>query len=384
VYQIRNLLVFGAKQKDALIEVGKQAYKGFQAIVMAGAQAPLREVVPAELREFLPKNIVVEVDEHGFISKITDRFENEHDTLDKKIRKMRRLVADYNEIAQAVKADLRNPDEMIKLSALVTAVIMETGIRPGKAGNGVVKVVNGEDISIETFGAVTLGPQHVKFIRRGFARLEFAGKKGGNNIAQVSDQEIVKILQVYVKKALKQGTPYIFVTTKGDRFTYTDLQRYFRERMEGVAPTDFRKLRATAAVLEALHAEQTNLYARIRGFATDQKEDLKERVAHEIAETLKAAIETAQGALSHESAKTTVRAYINPEVIFRFLSNASVDAKLEQAILTGQQRLQFSPEKFVGLAKFLGQQSKTASLQTLLDDLEESMDEEGVPVPKTG
>lgn len=382
IYQMRNLLVYKAKQKDVLVEVGKQAHKGFQAITMAKAQAPLREILPAEILEFLPENVVVEVDEEGAIQQVTDRFENEHETLGRKIGRMKRIVSDYNEIARTVKKDLNSPDEVTRLAALVTSVIMETGIRPGKVGNGVVRVVGGDDVVIETFGAVTLGPKHVQFIREGFARLEFTGKKGSTNIARVSDQSIVKILKEYVDKALKRGSKYIFVTDKGERFSYSDLQRYFRYRMEGLSPTDFRKLRATSAVLEALHEEQKDLYARIKDFAADQKDDLRQRVSDEIVVTLKDAIERAQKALSHESAQTTLRSYIDPEIILRFLSEASVGSTLEKAILGDHPVLRFDPARFVALANSNKKGARrTASLQDILDDLEDSMEDDGVRVP---
>lgn len=391
LYQARNYLVYGkVKLAEALVEVGKQAFKGFQSITMAEAQAPLREIVPEEILAYLPKNLVVEVDEHGFIQQVTDRFENEHETLGVKIKRQKDLLQRYNDIAKAVKTDLQSSDEMTKLSALITAIIMETGIRPGEAGNGVVKVVNGKDEEIETFGAITLGPGHVRFVRSKFAELEFAGKKGGTNLAKVADREILKVLQQYVKQALKKGTKFIFVTSKGQRYTYTDLQRYFREQITGIIPTDFRKLRATAAVLEALHAEQQNLYARIKDFAGEQVDDLKQRVAHEIATAINNAINTAQAALSHESAGTTVRAYINPSIILDFLDVGSVPETLEKVVLQNSPRLGFDPQKFVSMAKFLakgktaiwqGSPGKTASLGDLLNNLEEDMDEEGVSVP---
>ena len=132
IYQARDVLTQGKSIRDALVEVGKQAFKGFQAIEMAKSQAPLRAAIPEELRNFLPENIVVEVDETGNIERITDRFENEHLTLGKKIDKMHALVRDYNKIAKQVKKDLKSGDEVMKLSALITAIMMETGIRPGK------------------------------------------------------------------------------------------------------------------------------------------------------------------------------------------------------------------------------------------------------------
>ncbi len=92
---------------------------------------------------------------------------------------------------------------------------METGIRPGKEGNAAFKTVNGEKVEVETFGAITLGPGHVKFIRDNFAQLEFIGKKGSVNTAQLADVDILKVLNEYVRRAMSSGSKYVFVTKAG-------------------------------------------------------------------------------------------------------------------------------------------------------------------------
>jgi hypothetical protein len=356
MYQARDVLLYGKTQKAALIEVEKQAFKGFEALIMAEAQGPYREVVPTALREYLPPKIVVEVDAQGHIQKLTDRFENEHVTLGKKVEHMHDLLRRYNAIAKKVKKDLKSSDEIIKLSALVTSILMETGIRPGKEGNGKVQMVNGEEVFVETFGAVTLGPAHVRFVRTNFVQLQFLGKMTSVNMAEIADANIIKMLQAYVDQALKKGTKFIFVTKKGVRFAYSDLQRYFRDNFAGLIPTDFRKLKATETVLAALRNEQAALYGRIRGFAKTAKGDLKEKIVEAIVEAFERAIAKSQKALSHDKATTTVKQYINPEIILRFLSTGRVEDSLEAAILSGKSKLSFDPQVFVDAA-----QGKTAS-----------------------
>lgn len=354
VYVFRDVLVFGMSFREAYLEIEKQVSKGFEAITMSQAQAPLRKVIPADLLEFMPKNIVVDIDESGAIQHITDKFENEHLTLGKKIERMKDLVRKYNVIAKKVKQDLKSSNEILKLSALVTAIIMETGIRPGKEGNGVVKTVDGESVDVETFGAVTLGPSHIRFIRDNFVELEFLGKKGSVNTARLGDAEIIKILKDYTQKALQSGSKYVFVTKAGVEFSYADLQRYFRENFDGFAPTDFRKLRATEALLEALRLEQDSLYARLREFASDEKEEVRTKIVSEIVLAFKSAIAQAQTALSHDDSSTTISSYINPEIVLRFLSTGRVDDTLESAILTGKTTLSFRPEAFLAAAGISG------------------------------
>lgn len=370
IYRIRDHLLFPDKfpLRKTLEEVKKQADKGFEAIVMAMAQAPLRRVLPEELRAFLPKNIVVEVDHDGTIQRVTDRFENEHETLEVKIRTQHQLIRQYNAIVRQVKKDMESGDEMTRMAALVTAIIMETGIRPGKEGNHVVKTENGQEVDIETFGATTLGPQHVRFVRD-FAELEFVGKKGTTNIATLTNPQVMALLKTYVEQAKKGGSTMIFITKTGKPFTYKDLARYFRTRFAAFSPTDFRKLKATETVLENLRKEQVSLYQRIRAFAKQKTEDLKERVTAEIVRSVQTAYEEAQRALSHESVEVTIRAYVNPEVVIRFLSQGQIEDNLERAILTGRQRLAFDPDVFIQRALETSKVASDKTLQSIMDEL---------------
>ena len=392
LYQIRDVSVGSQSVRDALIEVGKQAFKGFQSIVMAESQSAVREALPEEIRAYLPKNIVVEVDETGLITRMADRFENQRDTLEKKIRISHELVRRYNVIAKSVKADLRSSNEITKLAAIITSIVMETGIRPGKEGNGVAKTIDGNDVFIETFGAVTLGPEHVRFVRDNFVDLEFPGKKETTNLASVTNGEVIGILKEYVDKAIKGRSKYIFVTSKGVRFEVKHLQKYFSSTvLSGIAPTDFRKLKATQTVLDNLRAEQAELYARIRQYVDDKAVDLKSKVTAEIVETLQRAYENAQQALSHKNVSETIESYVNPEIVFRFLSQGRTEDTLKKSILQGQLTLEFNPQIFIDRAT--GKSAASAlvgreafevvakTLQDLLDDLEETMKEEGQATP---
>lgn len=349
-YALRDYLLGGVKLSDTVAVVEKYALVSFQAITMHAVQAPIREALPAEVMAYLPKTVVVKVDPKGKITEVTDRFKNEYFTLALKAKQMRKILAGYNRIAREVKKDLKSPDETTRLSAIVTSIIMETGIRPGKIGNGKVVLKGGSEEFVETFGAATLGPSHVKFVRDNFAELEFAGKKGGINTARLSDADIVKVLKDYVAKALKSGSPYIFVTKGGTPYDYNDLDKYFRQKMEGINSTDFRKLRATEEVLNAIVGEQEGLYGRIRKLKSLKKDALKQAIVFEVVATLRRAIERSQSALSHESDTTTVESYIHPGVLFRFLSTGRLEKNLDDLLATGKTELKFDPEAFLSQA----------------------------------
>lgn len=377
MYAIRDTYLRKIKLSEAVETVEKIAAKSYVAMQMHDAQKPLRKVLPDDLMTYLPNNLVVEVDRQGFIQTVTDRFENERLTLAVKIERQKQIVREYNKIVKRVRKDMKSRDEIIRLSALVTAIVMETGIRPGKAGNAAVKKVNGEKIEVETFGAITLTADHVRFVRDEFVELEFVGKKGGVNLARVSDKAIFTALQDYVDRALTKGSKYVFVTEDDTRFTYTDLQRYFREHFSGLSPTDFRKLRATQTVLEKLNEEQKLLYERIRRLVDEETENLTQQVVKEIVSAVEAAYEHARDALSHDSVTTTVQAYVNPEVVLRFLSEGQAQSTLRDAILDGKPTLSFDPQTFIDRAV---KSASGLSLRDVLETLEDDLEEEGVRV----
>jgi hypothetical protein len=349
-YLIRDAALGILSTRDALPALDKVTSNGFQALTVETFQEPLRSAIPALLREYLPQTVEVNVDENGTIQRITDRFNNEKFTLEVKIQHQKKLLKQYNKIAKRVKRDLKSSDEITRMSALITAILMETGIRPGKEGNGVVKTVGDGEEFIETFGAVTLGPGHVRFVRNNFAELSFLGKKTGHNTASLSGPEIIKALKDYTDKALSSGSKYVFVAHDGYRYTYTDLQRYFREHFKGINPTDWRKLKASETVFDAIQEEQEDLYAKIVAFAGMEADVLAARVAEEIAATLDRAIAKAQVALSHESSDTTKKQYINPEVLLRFLSTGKTEKTFRDAILGNKPSLAFDPQRFIEVA----------------------------------
>jgi hypothetical protein len=370
---IRGYFFKNIQLTKLITEVEKQAAKGFQAITMAEVQSPLRSSIPELLRDFLPKNIVVEVDKEGKIKRVTDRFENETFNLEEKIARQKLLLKKYNSIVKKVKQDLKSSDEITCLSALVTAIIMETGIRPGNEGNHIVKKVGDEKIEIETFGATTLGPNHIHFIRSNFAKLEFLGKKGSTNLASLSDSVVIKVLKTYTDRSKASGSPFVFVTKEGQTFAYKDLQNYFRKNFDGISPTDFRKLRATETVLTSIRDEQQALYDRIRNFAIHETENLKEKITEVVIEVINRAYKKAQEALSHDNVSTTISAYINPLLVLKFMSQGKIEDKLESAILEGNTVLRFDPMMFLQ-ASNLGSLQKAASQTTSLRDLLERLE----------
>ena len=98
---------------------------------------------------------------------------------------------------------------------------------------------------------------------------------------------------------------------------------------------------------------------KIKEVAELETEDLPQRVVEIVSDTINKAHERAQVALSHDSGSTTKKSYINPEVLLRFLSTASMQNTLKESITTGKTKLHFDPLMFVREA------TRTASMRRL-------------------
>lgn len=358
VSTLRYILTRKITARDGWAKIEKILAQGYETTTLEREQAPLKEALPEDILRFLPKKLTVAVDDDGNVKEMTDRFVNQFETLKVKRRRQKKLLKNYGRIVKTVQKDLRSRDPITKMSAVVTAIVMETGIRPGQRGNGITLEMEGEEIDVDTFGAVTLQMSHVQVIRDNFVEIEFPGKMGTTNRASLTDERVIKVLKSYVKRAKKEFGKAgaagevlapLFVAADGTEFGYTDLTNYFNNRaaLSGLNPTDFRKLRSTQVLLQELKAQQEDLHARIREFVANEVSDLQGRIVEAITEAVEAAYLQAQTALSHEDVTTTVEKYINPEVLLRFLSTGAVEDKLENVILQGKTRLSLDVAKFV-------------------------------------
>jgi len=358
ISEVRHLLTGKKAARDVWKAVDKTLTKGYETVTMEREQAALKQAIPDPLRAFLPKKLTVQVDGSGNIQKMTDRFVNQFETFAVKRQRQKTLLKRFNKIVKTVQKDLKSKDPITRMQATITAIVMETGIRPGQRGNAIELEIDGEDIFVDTFGAVTLQMSHVKVVRDNFAHIEFMGKMGGKNTAELTDKAVIKILKGYIKRAKKdfgkegeagRVLAPLFVMPDGTPFGYNDVVDYFNNRaaLTGLKPTDFRKLKSTQVLMENLKAGQEALLARIRGFVGGEVEDLRGRVVEAVQESVERAFAEAQIALSHEDMTTTVEKYINPEVLLRFLSSGQMEGSLEDVILSGNTHLSFNLDAFL-------------------------------------
>jgi len=375
---IRDVAGGYRKLRDAYSTLDAQVRNRFQGTRLTESRRPLAQVLPEDLLKFLPSKLVVEVDPDGTIKMITSRFDRQIKDWAQKIRRQKNLILKYNDIVKRVKKDLRSTNERVRLSALLTSILMETGIRPGSRTQQtfVRDPDTGKKVAVETFGAVSLGPKHVKFVRENFVELRFQGKQNSTNLATISDSAVLSVLKDYVDKALGSGSKYVFVMADGAQFTEGMLAGYLKRNFGELDPTDFRKLRATEMFLETLRSKEAQMYQEILEDADSQEDLLRDRVVSAISKALVEAQDAAASALSHGSGKNvTVGSYINPVVLLDFFSRGKAADTLRSAVLNKKPVLAFDPKTFLELASARNVAShlilggEAASLQDLLDKL---------------
>jgi predicted transcriptional regulator len=314
----------------------------------------LKNKLPEQVLEFLPDKITIKTDPDGVINEITNRFQEQYETIGKKIDLQKKILSKYNDISAKIKKDLNSEDEQTKLAALIMAIIMETGIRPGKPGTS-SKKKSKDGTSIDTFGATTLTPDHISFLKDSEVELTFPGKSGTINVASIQNKDLITILKRYVEHTQslitgEEGSAprSVFTTSDGKTLSQDFLRRYVKKLgVQGLRPTDFRKLRSTQAVLNSLNSQLEGLYNRISQAISNQTENLKERIVEEVMSTVKQAYKHAEKTLSHDNVRTTIDHYVNPSLLLNFLSTGKVADNLKSAIVDSKTVLSFDPEVFV-------------------------------------
>lgn len=259
---------------------------------------------------------------------------------------MKWLIKNWNDIVQKVYSDITGNDHFKGVVACITGLIIETGLRPGRFGNGIVKRVDGRLENVDTFGAVTMLMKHMEMhVRKGFAIIEFLGKKGTLTRARVDDRNVnlTKILWHMIHRMARvtgqadeieppKKVDDKFFTHRGKSITYHQVWEYFKKTFGRITPTTFRKLKATQEVYDSLKGQQRNLLQKVKKVKVASESVYENAVITEVTNALKTAFEKAQDALSHKKVETSVDRYVNPTVVMGFLSGAGLGKKLEDLI----------------------------------------------------
>jgi hypothetical protein len=346
------------------------------------------------LLDYLPNNMIVQVDETGTVSKLFSMYDNKLSDLKDKIDIQEELMDKFELVKKKIYLDLKeeptgNPETdsesfiivKRKLLALIAAVALETGLRPApvkdlahpetgeefgdEAGGMSYKKKLKKDLSpegkkqyeknlIETYGIATLKPEHIKFFDKALsANLKFYGKRGVENASKLTKPELVKELEKLVNVASGNvgGPKSLFVLPNGKLVTNTDIVVYFeslahKAGLKRLKITDFRKLKAVSTIHQSLVSQQRYMYKQIAKLRSVETELAKVEIAKIVMKTVDVAYKEAQKALSHSSVNETINSYINPKLLLNFLSSGGVESAIEKSLI-GKTTLKFDPEVFM-------------------------------------
>jgi DNA topoisomerase IB len=317
--------------KETEKKVKSLAELGHRKLETARQQGDFLSVIPKDLRMYLPENIVIETNKNGLVVGLSEAFGNKEQDLGYKAEQMENLIQKWSRIKRDVENSYYHEDDKQRVCALVTALIMETGIRPGSEGTQSIE----EGKKIDTFGATTLKIEHITFHRDGTASLRFHGKSGTLNRASIEDKNLVEALREWVGS---KRVGYLFKLRGRSPITAPEINEYIQDTWGDFTATDFRKLRASKALWEALKQEdQAILNAQFK---------TKNELISELQKIIQRAIKTSQKALNHMEDEVTIQHYINPLILLNYFSTGKVPNTFESAVTSPSFKLNFSTQSF--------------------------------------
>lgn len=312
-----------------------------------------------ELLQFIKPELYFELGPNRELLAIKESFGREQKTWEVMSKKIAYIAKHLDSvIIPEIKKDLGSSDERTRLLALMMAITIETGLRPGAVGNAamVKDEQTGEKKLIDTFGVSTLQVEHIKNIRDGFAELEFPGKKGGIQISQLTDAQIVSALkQVYDQVSKGGNSPMLFVTKSGEHVGDDDMRSYIREKWQDITPTDFRKFVASKNFYNYVKGATEKYRMKLLDSISEGKEILQDTIVKEVVGIMTEAIEATKHVLNHKEAHDAWKSYISPKVILAYLANGGLDnATLEEILIDNKTvKFQFDAKEFLKFAEGL-------------------------------
>jgi uncharacterized protein YejL (UPF0352 family) len=302
---------------------------------------------------------------------------------------LQEMISNYNDLVDEVKADMKSRFWDEQISAILTAIMMETGIRPG--GNLPGKTTRGAE-EIATFGARSLRPRHIQDFREDLISIEFKGKGAVENTAEITDIDIINALTPYIERvqadvglggsAEPASQMPIFNGLKGEVYDIKNLRGYIKSKInsKNLAPRDFRRLKATRSFYEHFEECQEKFHEEVRDLATAGTANLKQVVAERVSDFINSAVEKAAGHLSHVQMQNTIDYYVSPMIVLNFLSQGYVEKNIQTAIVKGFDTISFDVDKFIKISEVFGTDSyplgKSATdLSSLLNDMDNVLGE---------
>lgn len=307
-----------------------------------------------EFIDLLPPQVYFELGPNRELLAIKESFGREQKNWGIMSQKVAYIARHFNEMVSDIKRDLNSGDEVTRLLALMMSITIETGLRPGAVGNAakVVDPVTGEKIEIDTFGVTTLQVQHVNIVRSGFAELQFAGKKGTMQIAQLTDSDIVGALQeILSTMSLQSNTSMIFVTNAGEHVDDARMRGYVQDKWQDISPTDFRKYVATKSFYTYVKQATDEFRMQLLDEISNGREIIKDTIVNGVIKIINEGIETTKATLSHKEGHDAWKTYISPKVIMAYLATGGLDDTLEDILIDNKNvRFNFDFREFIRFA----------------------------------
>ena len=389
-----NLLTSLVFEEDTLsteeeVKVNRLARRGYEFHILWTAQESLRDSLPKEIRKFLPRNLTFDLDEGEDIIQVRDRVGGEMRDLLHKEAQLQEMISNYNDLVDEVKADMQSRFWDEQISAILTAIMMETGIRPG--GNTPGKTTRGKQ-EIATFGARSLRPRHIQEFREDLISIEFKGKGAVDNTAEITDIDIINALTPYIERvqadvglggsAEPASQLPFFDGLRGEVYDIKNLRGYIKSKInsKNLEPRDFRRLRATRSFYEHFEECQEKFHEEVRDLALAGTANLKQVVAERVSDFINSAVEKAAGHLSHVQMQNTIDYYVSPMIVLNFLSQGYIEKNIQTAIVKGFDTISFDVDKFIKVSEVFGTDSyplgKSATdLSSLLEEMDNALGE---------
>jgi hypothetical protein len=332
-------------------------------------RTPLSSVIPEKVLEYLPSKMVVDLDPEGKIVDIYSRYSNKDKNLQLKIQKQKEFIAINDRFVSLLDKGIRSTNKETRMMSLIIYIMYETGIRPGDDDTGLSKIYVKSDgsslepskkedkvqISVDTFGAINLKPEHFKVLDTFGTSLEFYGKSGIVNKATITNPLLNKVIANVIKR-YKEGKALFGID--GKPYTSAQLHRFYLSllKLAGLkntdehSMTDLRKLKSATVLHKALVLAEQQLHEGLLKIENVFSEKASKKIVEAISLHLKTAIENAKVALNHTTISMTINNYINPQVILNFLSNSGVIESDFSELLEQDAKVQFNIKSFLANA----------------------------------
>jgi hypothetical protein len=312
-----------------------------------------------DFKKFFPSKISFDLSPSRDVINFIEVYGNKSLDIQEKSERIAFIRKNYDSIVKKVTKDMKSSNVEKKTISTILGVIMSTGIRPGtKLGSAYKKDKEGkyiiaddeskEKLKIDTYGAVNLRPDHVKSINDDYVKLEFPGKKGTINTAEIHNDsefhnEIIKSINKLYEK--NKDTDSLF--SRLDCCTYSQLQKYCKD-LGNFNPSDFRKEVATKEFYYTLREQAKQIHSKYKEMKNIETENLKQQIANNITEALTESARKVQQKLSHEDWGISIEQYIDPKIIINFLNNAHLEDEFDDIIINNKNvRLNFDVDEFV-------------------------------------